>query len=258
MELIKKSVQLSWKNLILIVPFLIEAALGIAGVVIGFILLLLFGFLTFESLEDNFSNLVLPIFIFLILFIVGYYLIHSFVLSGTLGMIKDVLEGKEVKMSAFFAYGKQYVWKAFLIQFITNLLVLILSVPIYMFYMGNRIPAWDGSTFPIGVVVSFVLYLLVSAVLTLVGQFSILAVIRDETSVGKAIKISFKVMTKGVVDCFVLLGIGILLLIPLVIVFIVLNLIPVVGSFAFMAVQYFCMVVLLVWTVLFYDKYKNY
>lgn len=257
MELIKQSVSLSWKNFILIVPFLMEAAAGLIVAMIGVILFVTFGWFSIESIAEHVLRLGVFIGGFALLFSLCYYLLHSFVLSGVFGMIKQVLEEKEVKMSDFFNYGKRYVWKAFCIQLVVYILIFLLTVPVIVYFVTALNSTNVSNAMPIGLFFACILYMFISMVLMLVSQFSILSVIRDERSIGQAIKLSFRIMTKGVLDCLILFGMYLLLLLPLGIVFIVLNLIPVVGSFAFMAVQYFLMVVLLIWSVLFYDKYKE-
>ena len=259
MQLIKQSLRLSWNNLILFVPFLIQSAIGVLAVFTAMAVLLVFGLLNADTLQNTEGNL--PKLLFLsggmaLIYLLGYYLVHSFVLSGVFGMIKEVLEGKEGRLSHFFTYGKRYVWKAFSIQFVVYFIVIVLTIPMTL-YFAKELTNPDLIEFiPIGLFISLILYLFISLVLMLIAQFSILSVIRDDFTIGKAIQASLRVMTKGVKDCFVLLGVFILLLVPLAVLFVLLNIIPVAGSLLFAVVQYFFMVVLLVWSVLFYDKYK--
>lgn len=259
MGLIKKSVILSWQNLILIVPFLIEAAIRFAVILPLLILIGWFGFRNLDNLTttENIGDLLAISGTIGFVCLIGYYFVHSFVLSGLFGMIKEVLEKEEpVKMSQFFAYGKRYIWKAFGIQLLVYLLVFALSIPLFFYFKAEVLSPKLMETIPFGLFGATIVYLLVSMVAMLVAQFSILSVIRDDTPISKAMGLSFKIMTKGFTDCLVLLGVFVLLLLPMLLVFFILNVIPVVGSLAFLAVQYFIVVVLLVWSVLFYDKYK--
>lgn len=259
MDLIKKSVALSWQNLILIVPFLMEAAIRFAVIIPLLILLGWVGFANNNlSSTDNITELLVVAGTVGFVFLLGYYMLHSFVLSGLYGMIKVVLEEQEtVKMSQFFAYGKRYIWKAFSIQLVVYLFVYLLAIPLVLYFRAELLSPELMETIPFGLFGVTIVYLFVSMVTMLVAQFSILSVVRDDTPMRKAIGLSFKIMTKGVKDCLILLGVSLLLLLPVLAVLILLNFIPVVGSVAFMALQYFLLVILLVWTVLFYDKYKE-
>lgn len=261
MHLVKNAFTMSWRNLILVAPFFIEIAMGYFMV---FLMMLLFGFAavnfnTFELVNAFEGDMMGFSLMFLGLMLLSFFIygwIHSFVLSGVIGMIKELLLGEEAKMSQFFAYGKQFVWKTFFIQFIVYLIVTVLTIPMAVYFIKELTSDVLIETIPIALFLTFILYMLISMVCMLIAQFSIISVIRDTTTIGQSIKISLKVMTKGIKDCFILLGVFILLLIPTILLAVILNFIPLAGSLLYVAIQYFLMVVLLVWSVLFYEKFK--
>lgn len=265
MELIKKSLDLLNKNMIMIVPFLLQFVLmiGVAFVSIMGISL----WVAASGVADDFYGIeqamvllqgTYPILMTVgLLLVVSSMLIQSFVMSGVVGMGKEAMEKGETSLSDFFVYGKKYFLKVLLIELMGTVASLLVMVPMFFYLILNLGMFLMADSLPIGFILLYLVTGFIGAVVYFVAHFSIVPLIKGDLDVWGAVKSSVKILPKGLKDCMVLLGITILVLIMFLIVALGLAFIPVIGQLIVSAIQLYLIGVIIIWTLVFYEKHHD-
>lgn len=258
MELIKKSVELVNKNMIMVAPFLLQLLL-----VGGMSLIAVFGaslWFFSKSSEGEYFGLMggyQPLAVMALIIAVIALLVQSFVMSGTVGMGKEALKKGTTNLTDFFHYGKKYFLQVLLIELVGAVASLIAMAPMFVYLVSNIETFVVADILPLKFFVLYFACGLVAAVVYFIAHFSMIPLIKDGKGVWAAIGSSFRILPKGFKDCLVLLGVGVLVMIMFVVVSIVLAFIPILGQVLVAVIQFYTVVVLLMWSLVFYEKHSD-
>lgn len=253
MNLIKKSLDFTNKNLIILVPFLLQFVFSFLLIVVMSVatVFLLSGEVTIESEVGGYIAIIGGVIVFILVGI----LIQGYVISGVVGMAKEAVEVGETNLKTFFEFAKKYFIRVFLLELIGVMLSILTMLPAlaYLLKSFENIPESEVSFLPLGFFLVYIPLAIISGFIYFVVHFSIIPLIMDEKSVIGAIRSSLKMLFKGSKDCLVLFGITLLLVVGLF----AISLIPLIGQLVVPVAQLYLTAVFFLWSVLFYEKYKS-
>ncbi|MGB6408080.1 MAG: hypothetical protein WBF39_11425 [Planococcus donghaensis] len=266
MNLIKKSVELVNKNMVMIVPFLLHFII-VGGVSFIAILEGSLWFFSPGATDDEFYVLGRLIGIvsvsYPLLKIVGVFilvislLIQAFVISGGIGMGKEVLNRGSANLSDFYIYGKKYFLKALLIEMMGVAASLLVMLPFFIYLLENISVLLAAGDLSIEFLAIFLVSGIAAAIVSFIAHFSMIPLIKDETGVWKAIRSSFCILLRGYKDGIFFLVVTIMAMTVAIIFSLVLFIIPIFGQVVAAIIQFYFLGVLLMWSMIFYDKYKD-
>lgn len=266
MNLIKKSVELVNKNMVMIVPFLLHFII-VGGVSFIAILGGSLWFFSPGATDDEFYVLDRLIGIvsvsYPLLKIVGVFilvlslLIQAFVISGGIGMGKEVLNRGSANLSDFYIYGKKYFLKALLIEMMGVVASLLVMLPFFIYLLENISVLLAAGDLSIEFLAIFLVSGIAAAIVSFIAHFSMIPLIKDETGVWKAIRSSFCILLRGYKDGIFFLVVAIMAMTVAIIFSLVLFIIPIFGQVVAAIIQFYFLGVLLMWSMMFYDKYKD-
>lgn len=253
MNLIKRSLEFTNKNLIILLPFLLQFVLSFLLIVVmsAATIFLLSGELTIESEVGNYVAIIGGVIVFILIGI----LIQGYVISGVVGMAKEAVEVGKTGLKTFFEFAKKYFIRVFLLELIGVILSILSMLPAlaYLLKEVETLSESDVSFLSIGFFLVYIPLAIISGLIYFVIHFSIIPLIMDGKSVAGAIRSSSKMLFKGSKDCLVLFGVTLLI----VVVLIVISFIPLIGQLVVPVAQLYLTVVFFLWSVLFYEKYKS-